>query len=319
MQDQTRTSFDVFNAIQVGVQTLKDHTVPVLVANAILAAAAGAGLTVLWYIVAGDDYVLDTLIMVQQNQLGRLLFGALMGVVLLALIVALGQLFVARAYMQIRGSTSRGTGLRLGSNEPPLFQMAVEEVMVAKAAFLRFWRLWPILVTLALFPFSVELASEIRLLQLQGRDVPFGLVLLLWMMRLAMLGFLVWTLYKVIRLYVYLVPVAVEDGHTDLPAIKALAPSKPLLTAILSAPFWKHLIVVFLACLPAYLLGVLFDGFLGLFDAERRGVFLNFLFFTLRNGAYLTGAVFFVGALTVMLDSRRPPVTPPQTGADPVA
>lgn len=301
-------NFNFFDAVQSGIVSLGNSTLAVLKDNAGLAIVAGLVMTILFRVMLGGAPEAALQRMILQDDTPGLLAGLLMAgvkiVLLLALQLALAMLFITRTYIQIHNASPRAFAYTLGSNEPPLFRMSQEEAMVAKATFLRLWRLWPIVIALIVIVPATQIGAEIELDRLRGRSFP-TLTSVYYALYFVIIASLLWTAYRLVRLFFYMVPVAVEQGTVDLSVIKSMAPSRNLYRAVATSIFWKHIFIVALSILPIFGVAWLFEVFLDLIGSEHRGFMWNLAVFTLRHFAYLIGAVFFVGAVSSILRTKR--------------
>ena len=300
MSDKKTLDFNFFDAVQSGFMAFQNHLVDVIKANAIFAAVTGVAVALIYQIFVGDNMRLQLLIMVQQNDVFGIFMTFVFGIVLNAAITALIIVFAVRTYMQITDAKSRGVGIKLGTNDPPLFQAAEEEVLVAKFGFIRFWRLWPILLIFPLFLLTMSIIQEIAIARVRGNNVG-GFQFLVTLFRVGLFAIYLWVQYRIIKFYFYLAPTAVDEGHVDIDRVKERAPTGLLYKLVLTGTFWKYFVMLLLICLPNQIYSWVFDWVMDLFDAQRRNFLGDLIYFIGRHFFYLVGAVFYVGALQVIM------------------
>lgn len=321
----TKTAFNLADAIQAGINHLAATLVPTFRRYGVLILVVSLALAILQRMLIASQGE-----MAMGYAMGHgMSFGGAIWMVLVAILGAAVNFFLAiylavAVYAEAAGRPARGLAWQLGTAEPPLFALSVEQATVMRAALRRILTLWPFVPAAIFGGLVVSLTMR---LQMSFGHPPAGIVVLRAAAFLVAAFFMLWYIGRLAQKYLFLTPVVVETGTVDEAAIGAALPGS-FPRYLKTASYWSCLGLMVAAWLPAFALSWLLGWIYEALEVFDYGIVSLFVSDLAGNAGWAIGAVFLAGALVQARGARgpgmgvaapaaaEPPAAPPAAAGD---
>lgn len=306
--------FNAFDAIQAGMRHLGGNAVATLKSHWLLLVAASIVLTMIGRLdvvmrgkaaigqmMGNDPDLLDLL---------KSLALALMTLSVTALVLS----HLATAlHAAAAGRPSRGWAWKLGTNDPPLLGLTLEQVVMLRSSIRRVLTLWPGFVLL--LAVGIKANIDFRIMMRFGRD-DGGLKFMSFVMLLVSGYFLLWYLSRIARNYLFRPAVIVETGNADEQAIASWVDGR-FPKCLRSGSYWACAILIAATWAPMWGISWLRDKAFKAMELWNTDTIPMFIATLVGLTAWSLSLTFLAGAVAFARGEQGTPAEPVES-AEPV-